>query len=363
MTDSIGVLHLVDSLDAGGAEQMAVMLANSLPVERYAAWICASRKSGSLETRLAAHVNFYNLQRRGRFDLGAILRLARLIRQENIRIIHAHTTSLFLGTVICFLNPRVQMLWHDHFGRQDVEARSVVYYRPFASRTRLIFTVTRRLRDWAIDKLEIPGERVVYLPNFVDMQVDPRPVQDLPGVAGKRLVCVANIRRQKDHLSLVSAMATVVSIEPLAHLILVGAETDMALSQKVKQKILDLGLTGNITFLGPREDVPAILAGSDIGVLASVSEGFPVALLEYGRAGLACVATRVGEIEEILNQGEAGLLVSPSAPAELAAALVELLKSPGRVKSLGLRLHDRVAANYSAEVITQQVCGLYEEFL
>ena len=126
MTDSIGVLHLVDSLDAGGAEQMAVMLANSLPVERYAAWICASRKSGSLETRLAAHVNFYNLQRRGRFDLGAILRLARLIRQENIRIIHAHTTSLFLGTVICFLNPRVQMLWHDHFGRHIVNPEVVL---------------------------------------------------------------------------------------------------------------------------------------------------------------------------------------------------------------------------------------------
>jgi glycosyltransferase involved in cell wall biosynthesis len=85
--------------------------------------------------------------------------------------------------------------------------------------------------------------------------------------------------------------------------------------------------------------------------------------LEYGRAGLAVVATQVGECAEILEEGEAGLLVTPSNPDSLARAFLRLLKSPALRTQLGERLNQRVKQNYSAETIVNQVCQVYEQIL
>ena len=70
--NKIGVLHLVDSLASGGAEHVAVMLANNLPQERYRSYLCASRQAGPLQSQIQPHVTFYDLRRKGNFDFFAI---------------------------------------------------------------------------------------------------------------------------------------------------------------------------------------------------------------------------------------------------------------------------------------------------
>jgi glycosyltransferase involved in cell wall biosynthesis len=359
-----GVLQLVDSLASGGAEHVAVMLANNLPQGAYRAYLCASRKTGPLESEIRPHVAFLALNRRGLLDLRAIFRLAKLVRREQIGIIHAHTTSLFLGTAICLLDPKHRLVWHDHIGRQEIALRPKFLYSPFARRADAVFAVTRELADWSVQSLGVRREHVRYLPNFVELQQSSHASLELPGQAGKRMVCVANIRAQKDHLTLLRAFAQVVRSEPDAHLILVGAENEAALAKQAREESQQLGLAStNLTWLGPRQDVPSILANCDIGVLSSVSEAFPVALLEYGRAGLAVVATRVGECADILQEGEAGLLVSPSNPDALAAALLHLLESPYQRTDLGRRLNERVKKDYCAETVVGEVCQVYEQIL
>jgi len=361
--NKIGVLHLVDSLASGGAEHVAVMLANNLPQERYRSYLCASRQAGPLQSQIQPHVTFYDLRRKGNFDFFAIMRLEKLTQREHISIIHAHTTSLFLGTMITLLNPSLKLVWHDHFGEQEMKARPVYLYLPFARRAKAIFTVTRELARWSVLSFGLPKERVLYLPNFVEAQQPSSVSLDLPGLPGKRMICVANIRAQKDHLTLLRALAQVIKVEPQAHLLLVGAETDPHLAEQVRQESQRLGLDSNLTWLGPREDVPLILTNCEIGVLSSISEGFPVVLLEYGQAGLAVVSTLVGECAEILEEGEAGILVPPSNPDSLATGLFRLLKSPALRTQLGERLNERIKQNYSAETIVHQVCQVYEQIL
>jgi glycosyltransferase involved in cell wall biosynthesis len=361
--DKIGVLHLVDSLVASGAESVAVMLANNLPTESYRAYLCASRQSGPLQQRLQPHVTFLDLRRVGRFDFGAIWRLAQYTRREKIQIIHAHATSLFLGAVITLLNPAVCLVWHDHFGRQEFQSRPSYIFRPFARRVRAVFSVTRALAAWSVQALHVPKERVHYLPNFVEVHPPSEACMPLAGTPGLRVVCVANVREQKDHLTLVRAWGRLVRFEPHAHLILVGAETDWGLAEQVKGEIKQLGLNTNLTWLGPRDDIPMVLAHCNIGVLSSISEGFPLVLLEYGHAGLAVVATRVGECAEILEDGNAGILVPPANPDLLAMELLRLLNSPVLQSQLGERLKVRVKQNYSAEFVIQQVCKVYEQIL
>jgi len=353
----------VDSLASGGAEHVAVMLANNLPQERYRAYLCASREAGPLQSQIQPHVTFYDLRRKGRFDAFAIIRLAEFIRHEHIGIIHTHTTSLFLGAVLTLINQRIKLVWHDHAEQKSAGEWKALVYRPFVRQARAVFTVTRELARWSIQSLGLSKDRVHYLPNFVEAQKPLGISLDLPGTTGKRLVCVANIRIQKDHLTLLRAMAQVIKTEPLAHLILVGAESTTRLVEQAREESQCLGLENNMIWLGSRADIALILANCDIGVLSSISEGFPVVLLEYGRAGLAVVATRVGECAEILEEGQAGLLVPPSDPDSLAAALLRLLKSPALRTQLGERLNQRVKQTYNAETIVNQVCQVYEQIL
>jgi glycosyltransferase involved in cell wall biosynthesis len=360
--NKIGVLHLVDSLASGGAENIAVMLANNLPQDRYRAFLCASRQAGALQNKIQPHVLFYNLRRKGRFDVLAIMRLAAFTRREHIGIIHAHTTSLFLGAILTLINPGLKLIWHDHSGQNDTASRPALLYRPFAQQAQAVFSVTKVSAGWSMRALGIPKERVSFMPNFVEL-LQVSGVLDLHGESGKRVVCVANVRAQKDHLTLLRALAQIVMVEPQAHLILVGADSDLHLAEQVRQESQRLGLASNLTWLGPREDVSLVLSNCDIGVLSSVSEGFPVVLLEYGRAGLAVVVTQVGECAEILEEGEAGILVPPSNPDALASALLRLLKSPALRTQFGKRLNERVKQNYSAETIVSQVCQVYEQIL
>src|SRR5262249_52984601 len=139
-------------------------------------------------------------------------------------------------------------------------------------------------------------------------------VPPLPGEPGMRVVCVANLRPPKNHPALLRAFALVRQTFPNATLLLVGATSDASYLQVVRNLIDEHRLGDRVAIMGYRKDVSAIVRQCDVGVLASDVEGFPLALLEYGLAGLPVVASAVGQCPEILDGGKAGLLTRPNDP-------------------------------------------------
>lgn len=357
---TFSVLQLVDSLAAGGAERMAVSLANGLAERGFTSSLCASRVGGPLQETLAPQVRFLLLGRRVRCDLSALLRLAAWVKQTGVQIVHAHTTSVFLGILLKQLRPGLRLVWHDHVGQHERHARREILYWLAARQVDAVLTVSRDLAWWAEKRLGLPAERVHFLPNFVSQPSSPVLAPPLPGLPGLRVVCVANIRVQKDHLTLLKAWAETVRRVPQAHLLLVGADAEAALAQRARQKAQEWGLQSSLTWLGSRQDVAAILAGCSVGVMSSISEGFPVTLLEYGQANLAVIATQVGECAEILAGGQAGLLIPPSNPQALSAALQRLLTDEALRRQVAQRLQRRVQERYSAAVFFKQLTGIYE---
>ena len=144
-----------------------------------------------------------------------------------------------------------------------------------------------------------------------------------------------------------------------AHLLLVGKEVDTHYANAIKSFIKKNQLTSHITYLGEKENVMEILLSCSIGVLSSKVEGLPLAVLEYGLAGLAVVLTDVGGNREIVEEGKAGILVPPSNPEKLAQSLIFLLESPQERIRLGECLRQRVRNNYALEFIIQRICNLY----
>jgi glycosyltransferase involved in cell wall biosynthesis len=150
---------------------------------------------------------------------------------------------------------------------------------------------------------------------------------------------------------------------PDAHLLLVGATGDLEYAQHVRHLIRAENLEGHVSLLGARQDVERILRSCDVGVLSSASEGLPLSLLEYGMAGLAAVATRIGQCPEVLEEGASGLLVPPGDPQQLAAAILSLLRSPDRRAELACRFQIRVAQAYSAGAAMDRICKIYQGLL
>jgi glycosyltransferase involved in cell wall biosynthesis len=357
------VMHLVDSLEAGGQERVAVNLANLLPRDRYRTYLCTTRHEGALATSVAAHVRRVQLERRSRFDLRGIQRLVSRIAADDVTLLHAHGSAVFIAAVASCFAPYPALVWHDHYGRYLFNDRPTWLYRLASHRMRGVIAVNRPLATWAESRLAVPSSRVWYVPNFVVQSAVASAVPELPGVAGARITCVANLRPQKDHQTLLVAMAQIVKHEPRAHLLLVGTSGERQQEILLRELVDKLGLQAHVSLLGHRDDVRDILLASDIGTLSSRSEGFPLALVEYGHAGLACVATSVGQCAEVLDEGRAGLLVPPGRPDELAHELIALLRSPARRSALGARLRERVGRMYTQHAVLDQICHVYDVVL
>ena len=353
------VLHLVDTLDPGGTERVAVNLVNHLSRERFRPFLATTRREGPLASAVLPDVGRLALGRTRTLDLGALRRLIAFIRENGISILHAHSSSLFLAQLASMVPPRPRVVWHDHYGKK-IE-RPAWLWGPPARRAAAVVAVNEDLARWSRERLGVDPGRVVYLPNFVAEAPNGLPAPDLPGVAGRRVVCVANLRAQKDHLTLLRAFARVLEEEPDAHLLLAGSDVEPACAAQVREAAVRL--EGHVSFLGPRPDIPNLLQGCDVGVLASSSEGFPLSLLEYGRAGLSAVATRVGQCPEMLDGGEAGLLVPPGDSAALAGALLALLRDPARRAAFGDRFRRRVQALYSPAAVMERLESVYDSVL
>jgi glycosyltransferase involved in cell wall biosynthesis len=356
----IGVMHVTDALDPGGLERVAVNLVNLLPRDRYVLHLCTTRRDGPLDALVAPDVCRLRLQRQHRLDLRALRQLRQYLLEHEIQILHAHGTSLFISAAVSLLAKRWQVIWHDHFGRSAVAERPAWLYGLAVSRASGVVAVNQPLAEWSRARLGVPAERVWYVPNFVCAPDSHSEVPLLPGVPGARIACVANLRPQKDHLSLLRAMAPVVRAVPDAHLLLIGSASDAAHTRRLNAEIARLSIGSHVTILGYRDDVPGVLRACDVGVLSSESEGLPLALIEYGMAGLAAVATRVGQCAEVLDNGRAGRLVPPGAPEALAAALIELLTLPIVRQRLRQRLRQHVQDRYTPETGLREICRIYD---
>jgi glycosyltransferase involved in cell wall biosynthesis len=360
----INVMHLIDTLDAGGAERVAVNIANLLPREKYCVHLCTTRREGLLAATLEKDVGRISLMRRSRFDWRALQRLSEYVRSNQIRLLHAHGTALFVAVLARLRRPFPEVIWHDHYGAYAITKRHVFPYWLLTRKVSAVIAVNRTLEEWARQRLHIPDCRIYYVPNFVVPAIPPSALlSDLPGKKGSRIVCVANFRPQKDHITLLRAMAIVARRFNDASLLLVGAQDEAKQNELIRKKLADLGIRNNVYVLGIRRDVGAILWNCDIGVISSVSEGFPLALIEYGLAGLPVVVTSVGQCPEIVDEGHSGILVPPGSPENMAEALLSLLTDNDKGKELGMRFKRRVQELYNPKTIINRISEIYENVL
>lgn len=352
------VVQLIDSLEAGGAERMAVNIANGLCNESSFSALVTTRKEGALKKSIQNNVVYSFLGKKSTFDLKAILRFRAFMRANNIYIIHAHGSSYFFAILVKITFPKVKIFWHDHHGNRLHKQKANRVLKLVSLMFSGVFTVNEELKDWAKKKLFC--NNIHFIPNFAVENPTEVATTFLKGEAGKRMICLANLRNPKNHITLLKSFATSEAKELKWTLHLVGYDKGDAYSNKLKQFVKDNDLEENVFFYGSCNDIGLILKQGNVGILTSTYEGFPVTLLEYGRANLAVISTNVGYCKSVIQQGVTGLLFDPLDEAELTKCINILLRDRNYAEKLSTNLQKFVDKNYSELFVVNSLINLYK---
>lgn len=353
------IIQLVDTLAAGGAERMAVNYANALNTRIDFSGIVCTRQEGPLREHIGSKTAYFFLNKKRTLDFKAIWALRQYVTQHNIEVIHAHSTSFFLAFMVKLLRPSLQLVWHDHYGDSEfLKARPTLALRltlPFFSG---IIAVNQKLKNWAETKGF--GIDVIYLENFTTPQKLEQNTGELHGEVGKRIVSLANLRLQKNHALLLEVALLVQNSHPNWTFHLVGKDFNDDYSNDLKKNIVALNLEQTVFIYGSRSDVSNVLHQATIGILTSSSEGLPLALLEYGTAGLATVVTDVGENGAVVSNGKNGYLADQNSK-RFYEKLLLLMQDEVKRSTFGAKLKETVHAKFSEEHVISRYLSWLEK--
>ncbi|HLF52418.1 MAG TPA: glycosyltransferase [Flavobacterium sp.] len=345
------ILQLIDSLETGGAERMAVNYANALAGQIAFSGLVATRKEGDLKSQLQSGVAYLFLNRKTTFDVRALFRLRRFVSISRVTIVQAHSSSFLLAVLLKLVYPKIKIVWHDHYGNSEfLDQRKKLVLQMGSLFFHRIIVVNELLKKWSLAHLFC--KEVIYLPNFVFLE-DNKDNIHLKGELGKRILCLANLRPQKNHDMLLEVAKKIKITFPDWTFHLIGKDFKDAYSKTIHKKIISDGLQETVFIYGASNAVVSALQQSTIGVLTSLSEGLPVSLLEYGYFGLPVVATAVGEIPKVITPKN-GVLVASGDVASFAQALEKLMGTIDFRKSIGEQLKKDIHLNYTQEPIIKK---------
>jgi glycosyltransferase involved in cell wall biosynthesis len=347
------ILQLIDSLEAGGAERMAVNYANALAKQIDFSGLAVSRKEGALVNQIDEGVSYLFLNRKNVIDFKALYTLRKYIRVNSVTLVHAHSTSFFLAFLLKLICPSIKIIWHDHYGDSEfLNKRPFMASRLIAPFFSAIIAVNHKLKVWAQENLH--SENTIYLPNFPAEEKNITALTLLKGIDGKRIVCLANLRVQKDHFLLmdVAKKLKVSHAEWSFHL--VGKDFQDDYSKKIKSMISENSLEKNVFLYSTKQDIKNILDQSTIAILTSQSEGLPIAILEYGLYKKPVIVTAVGEISSVIQNEKNGFVVPARKEQLFYEAIVKLIENDVLRTDFGNLLYDTVTENYAEDVVIKK---------
>src|SRR2546425_6138156 len=313
----------------------------------------------------AAGIGHVEIPMRRAWDVRAAWRIARLIRARDIQVVHAHkgrarTLTLLAG----LMGARTLLVLNRGVSFRVGRLRRVGYT---SRRVHAVVAVCRSIKDGLVAS-GVPAEKVEVIYSGTDVERF-HPGADGAGVrrelglrAEHALITQVGVRSWRGWRDLLEAMETVATRGEPAGVLFVGAPPPRI--AEIGDAARARGLGARVLVLGHRDDVPQILAASDVVVDASYAG---LGITGSIREALACerpvIATAVEGIPELVIDGETGLLVPPRAPAALADAVVRVLTDPTAAQAMARAGRKRVEAHFSLRAKLDATEALYRRLV
>jgi glycosyltransferase involved in cell wall biosynthesis len=363
------VVTLIDRLRiAGGAERLAVELASRLDPSRFESIVWTTRASeGLLVSQLVERgIPVYSLERNSPFELWAWRPLLRFLRDQRVDVLHAHKFGSNVWGVVLARVARVPvMVAHEHTWSWEGEPLRRALDRHLVARGASVFVaVSREDRRRMSDVEGIDPARTRFIPNGMPPLAPPSGADvraELGIAADAPVVGTVGVLRPQKGLDVLVAAARIVAGEvPEARFVVVGAGPEQA---ALRDRVAASGLADRLLLTGFRADVADTLAAFDVAVSSSFFEGSPLAVMEYMAAGKPIVATAVGGVPDLIEDGVHGLLVPPGDPRAFADAVLRLLREPATASRLGEQARARQQSEFTMDAMVRRFEELYDELL
>jgi glycosyltransferase involved in cell wall biosynthesis len=362
------ILHIIPTLDRGGAEKQLVLLATRLPRDKFDVHVCTLTRSGPLSTRLGdARIPLHAVDKRWKIDPPAFWRLQRLIKGLRPSLVH---TWLFAAN--CYGRQAALRSGVPHVvaGERCVDRWKVWHElaidRHLARRTDRIVTNSSGVVDFYVGH-GIPAEKFAVIPNGIEPYATPVPkpraqILDELGLPGNaRLIgAVGRLWPQKGYKDLIWAAELLKVVRDDTHLVIIGDGPQYAQLLRWRD---NLQIADRVHFLGHRDDVPALLPHLTCFWLGSAYEGQSNAVMEAMNAGIPVIATDIPGNRDLVVPEETGFLFPVGDRATLARLTHRLLDDPTLAQRLSEASQRRMREQFSVDQMVQRHAALYERIL
>ncbi len=371
------VLTLTDQLVylGGGAERVAMEIATRLDQTRFESVFCASRYWDGLrrdsvqeaERRMdEAGVRYFGLGRRSSTDLHHWLHLRGLLRRERVDVLHAHMFgSNVWGTVIGRLARVPVIVAHEHtWSFEGRPLRRFVDREVIGRGSTAFIAVSRDDQRKMVEIERVDADKILHVPNGIAAPPPPTGADvraELGIPAGAPVIGTVSVLRPQKALEVfIEASAELLRQNPDLRVLLAG---DGPLRGELTELVNGLGVQDRLLMLGYRSDAADVMATLDVAVSSSAFEGSPLAVMEYMESARPIVATRVGGVPDLIEDGVHGLLVEPGDAGALAAAIGRMLADPEAARRMGEAARERRRHEFTVELMVRRFEALYERLI
>ena len=353
------IVHADSARTWRGGQNQVLLTARGMAARGHEIWL-ACQSDAPLESRArAAGVAVRPMAFHGDFSPGALVALARLVRETRPDIVHLHDPhAVSVGLAVSSLAPGFRKIASR---RVDFPLRGPLSRWKYGACRRVI-AVSRAIAG-QLERDGVPADRIRLVYEGVPDRPTPggglRALEELGVPRGARVVGnVAALTGHKDHATLIEAAGLVRRRMPDVWFVVVG---EGELRGELERQARALEVHDRLVFAGFRDDVDRLLAAFTVFCLSSHMEGLGTSLLDAMVLGRPIVATAAGGIPEAVEDGVTGRVVPPRDPAALADALVDVLADEVRLRAMGAAGRRRYEERFTADRMVEETLAVYGE--
>ena len=364
------VLHLIETMGPGGAETVFMNLFRAFDRGMFRSVALVSRGGWVDQALRAEGVGTYISDAKGSFNVRYLRDIMRVVRRERVGLIQAHMLGANVYASIAGLLTRTPVVSILH-GTVDISELDPLLWAKIGVMNRgsaSVVAVSNSLKADLLRRTSLDESKVQVIHNGVPTDFrssrEGAWLGDELGVGRDTLlVCsVGNIRAAKGYQHLIEAAGLLSADLPHVHFLIAG-QGKGEMFERLLESRQSLGVESTVHFLGFRSDGHDLLAGSDLFLLPSTSEGFSISTIEAMACGLPVIATRSGGPEEIVTDGADGVLIAPGSGESIAEAVRTLAADPELRDRLGTAARSTVEQRFSLDAMIAAYERIYRDLL
>ncbi len=361
------VVHIIDRLPPDGAERLMVDILKNRS-SRFRFYVLCLVEGGALESELETiGVPVVIFNKYSKFDVSIIFKLVSWLRKNRPSVVHTHLftadtwgrLAAFISRVPCIINTvHSTNTWKGPVHRIIDQLLSIASNK--------VVACSEEVANVLKNTFHISNKRITVISNGIDFlrfeslklttikEIDSLPCDVL------KIVVIGRLHPAKGHFDLIEAISKLKYLNTQFHVFLVG---EGELHDEIVKKCKETSITNYVTLLGQRSDIPLILAKTDLFVMPSHWEGLPMALLEAMAMSMAVIATKVGGIPNVIDDGVNGLLIDKGDVVALEKRIQQLMCDSGLRQKLGEQAKKTVVEKFSAKNVASEYESLYQTII